>query len=115
MDHFERASGGVLELVRSVQRFGGGRHDQRGEHERVDLEDGIFAIQAPSEDMLALDEALTELDATDKVKADLVRLRYFAGLTMEQAAELLGLSLSTAKRHWRYAKAWLYTHMTTGS
>ena len=113
--HFFSAAAEAMRriLVDNARRKHSRKHG--GEHERVDLEDGIFAIQEPSEDMLALDEALTELDATDKVKADLVRLRYFAGLTMEQAAELLGLSLSTGKRHWRYAKAWLYTRMTTGS
>jgi len=113
--HFFSAAAEAMRriLVDNARRKHSCKHG--GDHERVDLQDGILAIEEPSEDMLALDEALTELDATDKVKADLVRLRYFAGLTMEQAAELLDLSLSTAKRDWRYAKAWLFTHMTTGS
>ena len=112
--HFFSAAAEAMRriLVDNARRKHSRKHG--GKHQRVDLEDATLAIQEPSEDMVALDEALKELEADDKIKADLVRLRYFAGLTTEQAAELLGLSLTTAKRHWRYAKAWLYTHMTAG-
>ena len=58
--------------------------------------------------MLALHEALDRLAAHDAVKAELVKLRFFAGLTMEQAAQVLGFSEPTAKRYWAYARAWLY-------
>jgi RNA polymerase sigma factor (TIGR02999 family) len=86
---------------------------KRGEkHQRVNLEEADLAIEGPAEDMIALDEALSELAATDKLKADLVKLRYFAGLTIEQAADALNLSLTTTKRHWRYTRAWLYNRMT---
>jgi RNA polymerase sigma factor (sigma-70 family) len=61
-----------------------------------------------------LDEALTRLAQKDKVKADLVKLRYFAGLTLEQAADLLGLSERTAKRYWAHARAWLYREISEG-
>ena len=61
-----------------------------------------------SEDLLALDEALDRLAIKDARKADLVKLRYFAGLTMEQAAEALGISVATAHRDWTYARAWLH-------
>jgi len=89
---------------------------KRGEkHQRVNLEDADLAIKGPSENIVALDEALSKLAASDKLKADLIKLRYFAGLTIEQAAEALDLSLTTAKRHWRYARAWLYNQITTGS
>ncbi|MHC4558285.1 MAG: sigma-70 family RNA polymerase sigma factor [Planctomycetota bacterium] len=89
---------------------------KRGEkHQRVNLEDADLAIEEPSEDIVALDEALSELAASDKLKADLIKLRYFAGLTIEQAAEALDISLTTAKRHWRYARAWLYSRMTANS
>jgi RNA polymerase sigma factor (TIGR02999 family) len=69
----------------------------------------LEAVAAPEPDaeMLALDEALHKLAATDPLKARLVELRYFAGLTGEQAAELLGISATTADRHWAYARAWL--------
>jgi RNA polymerase sigma factor (TIGR02999 family) len=59
-------------------------------------------------ELLALDEALERFAATDPEKAQLVRLRYFAGLTLEQAGEMLGISRATASRHWQYARAWLY-------
>jgi RNA polymerase sigma factor (TIGR02999 family) len=83
-----------------------------GDRERVTLDDAEFAIEAPSDDLIALDEALVKLASIDKIKADLVKLRYFAGLTIDQAAELLGISQTTAKRHWRYTRAWLYREIT---
>ena len=81
--------------------------------EKLDLEDAEIIMEAPSEEMIALDEALAKLASTDKEKADLVKLRYFAGLTLEQAADILGLSKSMAKRHWTYARAWLYRQIKT--
>ncbi len=63
--------------------------------------------QEPDEEVLALDEALHKLAAQDPDKARLVELRYFAGLTGEEAAQVLGISPSTADRHWAYARAWL--------
>ena len=79
-----------------------------GNQQRLDVDEAEIAIEGPSEDLLALDEALAKLEAADKTKADLVKLRYFAGLTLEQASEVLGISPTTAKRHWTYARAWLY-------
>jgi RNA polymerase sigma factor (TIGR02999 family) len=67
-----------------------------------------------ADDLLALDEALGQLAAGDPRKAELVRLRYFAGLTVDQAAKLLGISRATADRHWAFARAWLYDAMTRG-
>jgi RNA polymerase sigma factor (sigma-70 family) len=61
---------------------------------------------------LALNEALEKLEAMDKRKADLVKLRYFVGLTLEQAADALGVSISTAKNDWTYAKTWLRVQMS---
>jgi RNA polymerase sigma factor (TIGR02999 family) len=77
--------------------------------QRQDLE----AVAAPEadDDLLALDEALRKLADIEPVKARLVELRYFAGLTGEQAAEVLGISPTTADRHWAYARAWLQTEM----
>jgi RNA polymerase sigma factor (TIGR02999 family) len=65
------------------------------------------AAAGPRLDLIALDEALTELEARDARKANLVRLRFFAGLTIEQAAEALGISVATANNDWSYAKSWL--------
>jgi RNA polymerase sigma factor (TIGR02999 family) len=88
-------------------RRGGGR-------KRVDLQDIDLATPEGADDFLALDEALNRLAAAAPRRAELVRLRYFAGLTLEQAAELLGISRATADRHWAFARAWLYDAMTAG-
>jgi RNA polymerase sigma factor (TIGR02999 family) len=85
-----------------------------GDHHRVDLEEGVLALEEPSENMMALDEALTKLGEEEPAVADLVKLRYFAGLTMEQAAEVLGISRRTATRHWTFARAWLYRRIVEG-
>jgi RNA polymerase sigma factor (TIGR02999 family) len=79
-----------------------------GDRDRVDLDLAEPAAARLSEDVLALNDALDKLAQKDARKADLVKLRYFAGLTMEQAAEALGISLPTAHRHWNYARAWLH-------
>ncbi|SIO58319.1 RNA polymerase, sigma subunit, ECF family [Singulisphaera sp. GP187] len=85
-----------------------------GAHSRVKL-DGIDIPDgpdgAPAEDLLALDEALTRLAREDPGKAELVKLRYFAGLSVEEAAEALGISRATAARHWDYARSWLYCEL----
>ncbi|MHC4540027.1 MAG: ECF-type sigma factor [Planctomycetota bacterium] len=86
-----------------------------GGQDKVDLADVELPVEAPSDDLVALDEAMEKLAERDKVKADLMKLRYFAGLTLEQAAEILGLSRTTAKRHWTYSRAWLYRQITKGN
>jgi RNA polymerase sigma factor (TIGR02999 family) len=73
--------------------------------QRQPLDD--LAAPEPDQELLALDKALEKLAATDPVKARLVELRYFAGFTGDQAAEVLGISPTTADRHWAYARAWL--------
>lgn len=80
-----------------------------GNHKRVDFNNVIVGIESSpcSDDLIALDDALTKLSKKDKVKADLVKFRYFAGLTIDQTAEFLGISPATVKRHWTYARAWL--------
>ncbi len=72
------------------------------------------AAPGPDEELVALDEALEKLAARDPLKAQLVELRYFAGLTGEQAAAALGISPTTADRHWAYARAWLQTEVRGG-
>jgi RNA polymerase sigma factor (TIGR02999 family) len=78
-----------------------------GDHRRVELADVEAKAPDPSDDVLAVHEALEKLEAKDKRKADLVKLRFFAGLTIEQAAEALGISPSTADNDWAYARSWL--------
>jgi RNA polymerase sigma factor (TIGR02999 family) len=83
-----------------------------GDRKRVDLDLVEPAAPRLSDDVLALDAALEKLEQADRLKADLVKLRYFAGLTMEQAAEALGISPATAHRYWNYARAWLHQEIT---
>jgi RNA polymerase sigma factor (TIGR02999 family) len=86
---------------RSLKRGGG--------HQRIELDAAILmgGKARPTEDLIVLDEALRKLGDKDRVKADLVKLRFFAGLTSEQAAKVLGISPATAERHWDYARSWL--------
>ena len=88
-------------------KHGGGR-------QRVDLDDGDIAVEAPSDNLVALDEALTKLAKKAPAVAELVKLRYFAGLTVEQVAEIQGISRRTAGSHWAYARAWLHREITKG-
>jgi RNA polymerase sigma factor (TIGR02999 family) len=87
------------------------RHKQRRKHAagrtRVDLDDLEVAAPERRDDLLALDEALTLLSGSDAQAAELVKLRYFAGLTIRQAAELLGIAPRTADLLWAYARSWL--------
>lgn len=80
-----------------------------GAWQRLNAEEAILTAddQEFPYRLLALDEALERLSRNDRTKADVVKLRYFAGLTIEQTAEVLGCSVTTAKRHWAYARAWL--------
>jgi RNA polymerase sigma factor (TIGR02999 family) len=68
-------------------------------------------LEVPPEDLLSLDEALDKLSKEEPAKAEFVKLRFFAGLTMPEVAEVLGISLATAERHWTYARAWLYAEL----
>ena len=86
-----------------------------GGYQRQELQPDILASPEPDEDLLALDSALAKLAERDPVKARLVELRYFAGLTGEEAAEILGVSARTADRYWLYARAWLRREMEGGS
>jgi RNA polymerase sigma factor (TIGR02999 family) len=78
---------------------------------RVELDTGALVAgsdEAPVSDLLALDEALQQFEAEEPLKARLVKLRFFAGLSLQDAADALDISLATAKRHWVYARSWLY-------
>jgi RNA polymerase sigma factor (TIGR02999 family) len=88
------------------------RHKKRVKHggdlERVEVELADLPTRLASEDMIALDDALAELERHDPKKARLVTLRYFGGMTIEQAVDVLEISRVTAHRHWTYARAWLH-------
>src|ERR1051325_5059483 len=74
---------------------------------RVDLGDGLAVVEPPADDLLALDEAGQKLQATKPHLAEVVMLRYYAGLSFEEAADVVGRSVSTLKREWRFVRAWL--------
>src|SRR5208283_1001116 len=80
--------------------------------------EALVAVEAPSlgpsDDLLALHAALLRLEGIDKIKAELVKLRYFAGLTIPEAAKVLGISVTTANRYWAYARAWLHEEIHSG-
>jgi RNA polymerase sigma factor (TIGR02999 family) len=82
--------------------------------QRVELQEGDRVVEGRDEDLLTLDEALARLEAEDAAKAALVKLRVFAGLTLEEAAAALGISRATASRYWTYARAWLYHRVRGG-
>src|SRR5262249_37022172 len=83
------------------------RHRHGGGRRRLDLQEAVSLADAPHDELLALDEALPRLAAREPAKAELVKLRYFAGLSIDEAADLMRISRSTAKRYWAFARAWL--------
>jgi RNA polymerase sigma factor (TIGR02999 family) len=89
------------------QRQGGGLHRRPLEHAEI-------AAPEPSPDVLAVNEALERFEQADPLKAGLVKLRYFTGLTIPQAAAALGISATTADRYWAYARAWLHAELKKG-
>ena len=93
----------LVEQARRKQRVKHG-----GEHHRIELDDERLVCAVPSDQMLALDEALERFAQEEPEKAQLVKLRFFAGLNIEEAAETLDISRATASRHWTYARAWLF-------
>jgi RNA polymerase sigma factor (TIGR02999 family) len=112
--HFFAAAAEAMRriLVESARRrraikYGGGQT-------RRELDDDVLAAAEPREDLLALDEALNKLAATNRSAADLVQLRYFAGLTLPEAAEAMDMAPRTAGRLWAYARAWLRREMEGG-
>ena len=106
--HFFAAAAEAMRriLVDNARKRHAAKHG--GNLKRHDAADVPIAAPEPTDDLVALDEALDKLAALHPQKAELVKLRYFAGLTIEQAAEALGISPATAKRHWTYSKAWLF-------
>jgi RNA polymerase sigma factor (TIGR02999 family) len=88
------------------------RHYQRLKHggaaQRIELDSGIMRVDPALTDLVAVDEALTRLEQTDPRKAQIVSLRYFAGLSVEETAAAMNLSAATVKNEWRFARAWLH-------
>jgi RNA polymerase sigma factor (TIGR02999 family) len=113
--HFFAAAAEAMRriLIEKARRMRRVRHGES--KRRVDLEEAHLVTGLPSAELLDLDDALTRLADLDPIRADLVKLRFFAGLTMPEAAATLGTSLTTAERYWAFARAWLYAELTRGS
>ena len=110
-NHFFGAAAEAMRriLVDNARRKKAARHG--GGLQKVELEE-VEAASANDEQVLAVHEALEEFAKREPQKAELVKLRYFVGMTVEEAAAVLGISEGTAKRHWAYARAWLYEEIT---
>ena len=109
-NHFFAAAAEAMRriLVDNARRKRTLRHG--GGQRRVELDDVKLVVEN-DDHLLAVNDALEKFAAKDKQKADLVKLRYFVGMTIREAAAVLGISEGTAKRHWAYARAWLYTEI----
>ena len=112
--HFFAAAAEAMRriLVENARRKKRRKHG--GDRRRQELHSDLATAPEPNEEMLALDEALVKLAVIDPIKSRLVELRYFAGLTGDQAARVLGISPSTADRHWVFARAWLRREIEGG-
>jgi RNA polymerase sigma factor (TIGR02999 family) len=97
----------LVERARKKRRV---RHG--GEFMRVELDEGAAIVGSSDQDLLALNEALDRLERASPPRAQVVKLRYFAGLTVSQTATAMGISVTTAERHWRFAKAWLLAEIS---
>ena len=113
--HFFAAAAEAMRriLIDRARRRNARRHG--GDQKRVDLQDVEIAAPDDDDQLLAVNEALEKFAAQDKLKAELVKLRYFAGLTIEEAAQVLRISEPTAKRYWTFAKAWLHREIETAA
>jgi RNA polymerase sigma factor (TIGR02999 family) len=110
--HFFAAAAQAMReiIIEQARRKASAKHG--GGRKRVDLGNLTVAIDAPAEDMLALDEALKRLEQEDARRHQIVMLRFFAGLSVAETAELLGVSVPTVERRWRYARAWLHKELS---
>ena len=105
--HFFAAAAEAMRRILIERARGKARHKRGGDWQRVDFEELDVMTAVSPDQLVALDEALVRLAALDHLAGELVKLRYFAGLALDQAAEALGVSTATAYRHWAYARAWL--------
>jgi len=114
--HFFAAAAEAMRriLIDNARRKSALRHGGQAERVEFDLDSLELAAGMDDDQLLALHEALDKLAARDSVKAELVKLRFFAGLTLAEAARILDVSEPTAKRYWAYARAWLYREITGG-
>ena len=106
--HFFAAAAEAMRRILINRARDKGRMKRGGHLQRVDLDRMEIATEARADDLLALDEAIGRLGEENQEYADLVKMRFFAGLSLEEAASAVGISARTARRHWAYARAWLF-------
>ncbi len=111
--HFFGAAAEAMRRILVDQARRKQAHKRGGQGRRVPLDEADIGFTSPADELLDIDEALTRLDAEDPQAARLIQLRYFAGLTIEDAAEVVGISRSTAYEHWSYARVRLRTLLDT--
>jgi RNA polymerase sigma factor (TIGR02999 family) len=109
--HFFAAAAEAMRRILVNRARDKNRLKRGGQRQRVDLDRIEIALDTDDEQLIEIDEALAQLAAEDPGAAELVKLRFFAGLTLKQAADSLGLALRTAERQWAYARAWLYARL----
>ena len=105
--HFFGAAARAMREILIEQARRKASQKRGGQAQRVELTEGLAWIEPPADDLLALDEAIARLQAEDPRLAEIVQLRYFTGLSVEETAGVVGASVRTVKRDWRYARAWL--------
>ena len=109
--HFFGAASRAMRRILVEQARRKARLKHGGAGQRVDLEEVEIVAESPSGDVLAVDEAVKRLEREDPRKAQLVNLRYFGGLTNAETAEVLGVSVGTVERDWRFVRSWLQTEL----
>lgn len=109
--HFFAAAAQAMRRILVDRARERGAQKRGGALARLELDPSQLFVDAPPPELIDLDAALTRFAAEDPQKAELVSLRFFAGLTLREAAAVLGISMTTADRHWAYARAWLFDEM----
>jgi RNA polymerase sigma factor (TIGR02999 family) len=112
--HFFVAAATAMRRILVERARARGRIKRGGDRKRQEMHDGAMAVEPPSGDLLALDEALKRLEASDERKARVVMLRHFAGLGVEETAAALNVSPATVKNDWAFARAWLHREISKG-
>jgi RNA polymerase sigma factor (TIGR02999 family) len=110
--HFFFAAARAMRDILVEQARRKARPKQGGGRQREELDEACAILEPPSDDVLAVHEALGELEERDPIDAQIVLLRYFTGLTMDETAEVLGVPARTLDRHWRYIRAWLMKRLS---
>jgi RNA polymerase sigma factor (TIGR02999 family) len=109
--HFFGAAAEAMRRILIEAARSRSRQKRGGDGQRLDLDDVSQVVTLPPDELFDLTDAIDALAAHDPVAADLVKLRFFAGLSIEQAAESLGMSRTTGYGHWTYARAWLFSRL----